>query len=70
VEEPEELEDALIAALIAEAESLGVNKLTWTSESGGWSCRASGRDVPPCEGRGKTGEEATREIVNFLRRIA
>jgi hypothetical protein len=67
--------------LIADAEKLGVTKLTWSCDVAGWSaepqrpgrwkCRASASDPEPVvfEGLGRTGEEALREVVDFLRAL-
>lgn len=59
------------AAVIADAVSLGVDKITWAAlREGGWKCTVSGPDIPPCQGRGETGALALLDLVNFLRRIA
>lgn len=69
------------ADLIAEAEALGVHKLTWTCDvktfaaerekPGRWTCRAStSGDLNVAEGIGRTGEEALRVVVGFLGRAA
>jgi hypothetical protein len=66
--------------LVAEAETLGVTKLTWHCDvrdwskdprrAGRWSCRISGPGIVPAEGIGRTGEEAMREILGFLKAVA
>ncbi len=74
-------------ALVAEAETLGVTKLSWTCDVRGWTedPRRIGRwtaraTVPEptsepqvhttYEGLGRTGEEALRVVVDFLKRVA
>ncbi len=71
----------VMSGLIAEAEALGAVKLTWVCDvtgwtvdpqrDGRWTCKASLADatltVVDCVGR--TGEEALREVVAFLRRV-
>lgn len=68
------------ADLIRESEGLGVDKLTWHCDvrgftadelqAGRWACLASGPGVVvPCRAVGRTGEEALREVVAFLRRV-
>ncbi len=69
------------AELIAEAEGLGVTKLSWECDVRGWrkdpqrvsrwSCRAT-NSTDPAEtyaGLGRTGEEALRAVVAFLKAL-
>lgn len=66
--------------LIAQAEALGASKLTWACDVPGWSedprkpgrwtCRATHAGDVVCEGLGRTGEEALRVVVDFLRAAA
>lgn len=68
--------------LVNEAVALGATKLSWDCDTrdwdseprreGRWTCRAT--LLKPLhtvyEAAGRTGEEALRQIVDFLRRIA
>lgn len=68
--------------LLREAETLGATKLTWDCDlrdyasderrANRWTCRASLRDatLTTVDCTGRTGEEALREIVAFLKAVA
>lgn len=69
--------------LILDAEKLGVTKLSWhvdvrgyAEDAGRWQCVATvpfdGKPVwsDTLTARGRTGEEALRELVCFLQRVA
>lgn len=56
--------------LLAEAETLGVAKLTWTSgPEGRWECRVTGDEGQIFSAIGSTGEDALRDVLAFLRAI-
>lgn len=69
------------ADLMVEADALGVTKCVWETNlrgirdrqnrEGEWSCRATvpGLPVGVVETEGRTGEEALRRLVEFLKAV-
>lgn len=57
-----------LAALLAEADALGLGLISWRPRAQGWACFASRAPVP-CVAEGRTARDALAELVRFVRAV-